>query len=146
MPTSGADLICELVRHYVSTNLTLLDLGVHQAKFRFKLPEYEMDGIETDWRYAQDWLDVYYRNVFRQYPDELLPHMYGAVIIGSDLRDAVNAEQRRSIVRVACDCSPFVFALLSDVDVESVDYTYPQLQAIAGEHSDLGVFVKKGSL
>ena len=106
----AGNLIAKEVRSHVPTNKRILDIGAGWGKYRFLLPEYEMDAVDIFQPYVEEnKLDAYYRNVYVQDASDFnYTHRYGAVIMG-DVLEHLDIEAAQRMVRNACMNADYVF-------------------------------------
>lgn len=162
--------IGELVRENVPTNEKILDIGAGWGKYRFLLPEYEMDGIDVWEPYIEKHkLDAYYETVFITDASKFgYPYRYGAVIMG-DVLEHLEIADAQKMVRAACQHSDFVFIatpfemlqeevegnpheahIQPDLTAEIMAERYPELELFdtfgkENEHVK-AIYVKKGTV
>jgi hypothetical protein len=120
--------ISQLVRERVATDQKLLDIGPGWGKYRFLLPEYEMDGVEV-WKpyVAQNKLDAYYSTVHVvNAVDFRYLQRYGAVIIG-DVLEHIPVEGAQAVIRAACANADHLFV--------AVPFEMPQ-DEVEGNHHE----------
>lgn len=166
----AGNLISKMVRLNVPSNEKLLDIGAGWGKYRWLLPEYEMDAVDIWEPYVEKHkLDAYYDTVFiTNAADFAYPRRYGAIIMG-DVLEHLTVEEAQKLVRAACEHSDFVFIAtpfeMEQAEVEGnpheahiqpdlTEYVmakrYPELELFDtfgryGEHVK-SIYIKKGSL
>lgn len=102
--------ISEEVRKVLGSDKRILDIGAGWGKYRYLLPEYEMDALDIWGPYVEKHkLDRYYRNIFIQDASEFVyPQKYGAVIMG-DVLEHLDIEPAKKLVKAACMNADYVF-------------------------------------
>lgn len=105
-------MIAGLVRHYVPSSERLLDIGAGWGKYRWLLPEYEMDAVEA-WapNVVKCNLSDYYRNV---HVCDIVSHnindQYGGIIFG-DVLEHLSVTQAKLVVYRAQQIAPLFVAV-----------------------------------
>lgn len=162
--------IATLIREHVELDEKLLDIGAGWGKYRFLLPEYEMDAVDVWEPYVRKHkLDAYYDSVFICDASRFAyPHRYGAVIMG-DVLEHLEVADAQAMVRAACLNADYVFIatpfemeqhevegnpheahIQADLNRKIMDQRYPELELFdyfgrKGEHTK-AIYVKRGSL
>lgn len=162
--------ISKLVRDHVSSDKKILDIGAGWGKYRFLLPEYEMDALDIWQPYVeQHKLNAYYDKVFvTDAATFKYPQSYGAIIMG-DVLEHIPVKDAQKVIRDVCNNSDFVFIStpfeMEQGPVDGNDHEshvqpdlteavmaerYPELELFdtfgrPGEHVK-SIYVKKGSL
>lgn len=103
-------LISSEIRSKIRTDSRILDVGAGWGKYRFLLPEYEMDAVDIWAPYAeQNKLDAYYRKVFiEDAADFNFKRGYDAVIMG-DVLEHLPVARAQQLVKRACEAVDYVF-------------------------------------
>lgn len=107
--------IAKLIRATVDPAERLLDVGAGWGKYRWLLPEYEMDAVEVWEPYVEAWrLDAYYRQVIVEDVCGLDgPRFdgYGAVILGDVLEHLPKPAAPILIARLRQSCGRLFVAV-----------------------------------
>ena len=122
----AGNTISDYIRQNVSTDKRLLDVGAGWGKYRFLLPEYEMDAIEVWTPYiAANGLNTYYRNVYAEdICDFEFKERYGAITMG-DVLEHIAVEQAQKVVDKLCDNADYVcIAVPFEMEQEAVEGNY----------------------
>lgn len=166
--------IAEYLRTRLQPLARILDVGAGWGKYRFLLPEFEMDAVEI-WRpyVEQEKLNQYYRDVFVEdivdFVDYGPSQRYDAIIMGDTL-EHIPADKAQLVIRKLVDqCRYLVVAIpfempqeavhgneheahqQVDLSVEVMAERYPQLMLLAlspplpGQHRK-AIYGKKGLL
>jgi hypothetical protein len=151
------DVISQRVRELLPSSAKLLDVGAGWGKYRWLLPEYEMDAIEVWSPYIeQSSLHDYYRTVwitdaymFHQYSE------YNGVIFG-DVLEHISVDAAQQLVRYITRVSrvwvgvPFMFPQgaeegnpyeehqQEDLNFEVMSTRYPELHLVVSEQTGHG--------
>lgn len=159
--------IAKLVRERVTTDKRLLDIGPGWGKYRFLLPEYDMDGVEVWAPYVQqNKLNAYYATVHVTNAAHFRYRCrYGAVILG-DVLEHIPVAAAQKVIEQACAnaehvfvATPFVMPqdevdgnpheahVQDDLTAELMDERYPQLKLYdqrirEGEHTK-AIYIKR---
>lgn len=106
----AGNLISQQVREKVGKDKRILDIGAGWGKYRFLLPEYEMDALDIWEPYIEKHkLNAYYRKVYiADAGDFNYPENYGAIIMG-DVLEHLPIEQAQKAIRDACNHADYVF-------------------------------------
>lgn len=162
--------ISEYIRRNINQIDIMLDVGAGWGKYRFLLPEYEMDGLDIWMPYIeQEKLDAYYRNVFVEDAYDFQPKEHYAAITMGDTLEHIPIERAQSIVKKlveCCDCLiiavPFEMPQeevhgnkheahqQEDLNQRVMEERYPELELYAlspkkpGEHQK-AIYIKRGT-
>lgn len=166
----AGNTISALVREHVDSNGKILDIGAGWGKYRFLLPEYEMDAVDI-WEIYVDKhkLDAYYDTIYITDAARFdYPNRYDAVIMG-DVLEHLPVEDAQKMVRAACNNADYVFIstpfemeqeevegnpheahVQADLTEKVMAERYPELELFdtfgrPGEHVK-SIYVKRGSL
>lgn len=115
--------IADYVRQHVKPSQRILDIGAGWGKYRWILPEYEMDAVEVWQPYVeQEKLDAYYRKVFIQdIRDFRFSERYPMVIMG-DVLEHIPSEDAQRVVQYICDnCDYLIVATPFEMKQSAVD-------------------------
>lgn len=101
--------ISKYIRERISSTERILDVGAGWGKYRFLLPEYEMDAVEIYPPYVeQNKLHSYYRKVFiNNIVDFEIKEQYGAIILG-DVLEHIEAKQAYDLIVQLNDIAPCI--------------------------------------
>lgn len=101
--------IRDYIREHVPTSQTILDVGAGWGKYRFLLPEYEMDAVDIWAPYVEKHhLDAYYRNVYIEDIADWEPQeAYGAVTMG-DVLEHIPTKRAQKVVKMLCSKYEYV--------------------------------------
>jgi hypothetical protein len=157
----SGDTIAAYVRDNVPDSERILDIGAGWGKYRFILPEYEMDCVEI-WlpNIQESNLNSYYRKVYHQDISKFkYPNRYGCVIFG-DVLEHMSVENAQRAIRAACANSDFVCVTVpyempqpaddnpheehiqEDLTRAVMEERYPELECLA-EEGHKAVYVKR---
>lgn len=165
----AGNAISAYIRKRLSSDKRIVDIGAGWGKYRFLLPEYEMDCVEVWEPYVKEnKLDAYYRKVFlNNIVDFELPQHYGAVTMG-DVLEHIPKRDAWGVVEKLCNSADYVCIAVPfmmeqcavegneheehkqpDLNEEVMAERYPQLELLEsfgrpGEHIK-AIYVKKGT-
>lgn len=99
----AGEAVASIVRDWIKPDQRILDVGAGWGKYRWLLPEYEMDAVEA-WKpnVTESKLDGYYSEVY-QMPVQHLSwagYRFGAVIFG-DVLEHIPVSAAQSCIRAA---------------------------------------------
>lgn len=99
--------ISQYIRDRILPTEKILDVGAGWGKYRFLLPEYEMDAVEVHAPYVeQNRLRSYYRKIFiNNIIDLELKDSYGAIILG-DVLEHIEATQAVQLIDRLSELTP----------------------------------------
>lgn len=161
--------ISRYIRKHLPTDKRILDVGAGWGKYRFLLPEYEMDCVEAWQPYVeQNKLDAYYRNVFiNDITDFDIKEHYGAITMG-DVLEHISPKEAFGVVDKLCAAADYVCIavpfemeqeavegnhheehLQADLNEEVMKKRFPQLELLEyfkGDNEHIkAIYVKKGT-
>lgn len=115
--------ISRYIRDNVSPDGQILDVGAGWGKYRFLLPEYEMDAVEIWQPYVGlHHLDAYYRRVFVEDITEFkMPQRYSAVVMGDTLEHIPRREAWGVIENLCNNADLVCVAVPFEMEQEPVD-------------------------
>lgn len=151
----AGNAIATIVRDWVPSWELILDVGAGWGKYRWLLPEYQMDAVEA-WEpnIKESKLDVYYANVYRMPVQRLswAGKAYGAVIFG-DVLEHLPVSEAQHVIRAACahsklvivavpynmeqhpeDGNPYEEHIQADLDRAVMESRYPELVFHTGHY------------
>lgn len=160
--------ISRMVREQIDPSKRLLDIGAGWGKYRWLLPEYEMDALDIWEPYVKKHkLDAYYRNVHISDGSKFVyPDRYAGIIMG-DVLEHLTVEDAQTMVKNACDNADYVYIatpyVMEQEEVENnpheahiqddltcaiMEKRYPELVLAGvygrrGEHTK-AIYVKRG--
>lgn len=114
--------IATYVRSRVKPGERVLDAGAGWGKYRWLLPEYEMDAVDIWEPYVvQEKLDGYYRKVFiADLFDFVPPQRYKMVIMGDTLEHIPVERAQKVVRRLAETCDDLIIAVPFEMEQEAV--------------------------
>lgn len=101
--------ISQYLRERLNDNDRILDVGAGWGKYRFLLPEYEMDAVEVFEPYVKKHkLNAYYRKVYvNDMVGFTIPQRYAACTMG-DVLEHIPAKEAYGVVEELCRACDFV--------------------------------------
>jgi 2-polyprenyl-3-methyl-5-hydroxy-6-metoxy-1,4-benzoquinol methylase len=104
--------IAEYIRKNIPSTGRILDVGAGWGKYRFLLPEYEMDAVEVFSPYiTKNKLQAYYRKVFNDDINELvIPEKYAAIIVGDTLEHLPTDKAPITVQKLIDHCDHLIVA------------------------------------
>lgn len=161
--------ISDYLRKRLKKNDEILDVGAGWGKYRFLLPEFEMDAVEVFEPYVKKHhLDAYYRKVFiNDIVDFDIKKRYKAITMG-DVLEHIPAKEAWGVVDKLCAAADYVCIAVpfempqctvegneheahqqEDLNEEVMAKRFPQLELLKkhvknGEHTK-AIYVKKGT-
>lgn len=126
--------IAAYIRAHVPTDKRILDVGAGWGKYRFLLPEYEMDAVEI-WRpYIEaNNLQAYYREIFVDNIVDLTIRKYDVIVMG-DVLEHIDIEPAQRVVQKLVDncgllliATPFKMVQEAVEDNEYEEHRQPDL-------------------
>lgn len=114
--------IAAYVREHVPATKRLLDAGAGWGKYRFLLPEYEMDAIDIWQPYVtQEKLDAYYRQVYiADLYDFSFPQRYALVVMGDTLEHIPVERAQKVVQKLVSWCDDVIIAVPFEMEQEPV--------------------------
>lgn len=92
--------ISKYIREHIDPSERLLDAGAGWGKYRFLLPEYEMDAVDIWEPYIKkEKLDAYYRMVYIHDLYDFVPPQHYAAITMGDTLEHIPVERAQQVVR-----------------------------------------------